>query len=187
MAATETAGVKPAMNWNGAASNAGTLTNLRETDGTRTAASVTWNSPSMGTNPGEWKNIYPDAPGDARMMNGYLDPPDADVATITVNGLPVAITAGHYDVYVYMAGDIPYVSTRTYQYSIGSTTFTVSQSGISPATFPGFTLAPAGGAGNYVVFRNLSGSTFTLTATPGTGPPSRAPVNGMQIVSPTGS
>ena len=30
--------------------------------------------------------------------------------------------------------------------------------------------APAGGAGNYVVFRNLTTASFTLTATPGTGP-----------------
>ena len=142
----------------------------------------------MGTNPGEWKNVYPDAAGNARMMNGYLDPPDTTTpAVITVSGLPTTITAGGYDVYVYMAGDIPYTSTRTYQYTIGATTFTVSQTGPTPTTFPGFTLAPAGGAGNYVVFRNLTGATFTLTATPGTGPPSRAPVNGMQIVSPTGS
>ena len=47
--------------------------------------------------------------------------------------------------------------------------------------------APAGGAGNYVVFRNLTSASFTLTATPGTGSPTRAPVNGLQIVAPTGS
>jgi hypothetical protein len=37
------------------------------------------------------------------------------------------------------------------------------------------------------VFRNLNTATFTLTATPGTGTNMRAPVNGLQIVSPTGS
>src|SRR5450432_272806 len=188
MAATETAGVKPAMNWNGASSNMGTLGNLLEADGTVTAASVTWSSPPLASSPGEWMNVYPDAPGNARMMNGYLDPPSPTMrATITVSGLPGAITAGGYDVYGYMAGDIPFASVRTYKYTIGATTFTVSQTGPSPATFPGFTLAPAGGAGNYVIFRNVTGSSFTLTATPGTGTQTRAPVNGLQIVSPTGS
>jgi hypothetical protein len=187
MTATETAGVKPAMNWNGAGTNMGTLTSLREGDGTLTAASVTWNSPAMGTGAGEYQNSYPDAPGNARMMNGYIDPVGAS-ATITVSGLPAAITAGGYDVYVYMAGYIPFAgATRTYLYKIGNTTFTVSQTGTSPANFPGFTLAPAGGAGNYVVFRNLTGAAFTLTATPGTGQQMRSPVNGLQIVSPTGS
>jgi hypothetical protein len=51
--------------------------------------------------------------------------------------------------------------------------------------FGGYKLAPAGGAGNYIVFRNLTTPFFTLAAIPGTG--LRAPVNGIQIVSPTGS
>ena len=188
MAANEIAGVQPAANWNGAPTNTGTLTNLVCSDGGPTAAAVTWSSPSMGSNPGEWKNPYADAPGDARMMNGYLDPSAAATpATITVSGLPSTITAGGYDVYVYMAGNIPSAITRTYKYAIGATTFTVSETGPSPATFPGFTLAPAGGTGDYVVFRNLTAASFTLTATPGTGSQTRAPVNGLQIVSPTGS
>ena len=102
--------------------------------------------------------------------------------------MPASITAGGYDVYVYMSGDFgTSTSTRTYNYAIGTTMFTVSQTGPSPTTFTSFTLAPAGGAGNYIVFRNLTAASFTLTATPGTGNPTRAPVNGMQIVSPTGS
>ena len=149
---------------------------------------VTWNSPAMGTAPGEWKNPYPDAPGNARMMNGYLDPSAAATpATITVSGLPATITTGGYDVYVYVVGDIPSAGTRTYRYAIGGTTFTVSQTGPAPTTFPGFTLAPPNGAGNYVVFRAVTGASFTLTATPGTGTQTRSPVNGIQIVSPTGS
>jgi hypothetical protein len=43
--------------------------------------------------------------------------------------------------------------------------------------------------GNYVVFRNVTGSSFTLTAQPmpSTWGIQRAPVNGMQIVYPSGS
>ncbi|MES1205974.1 MAG: hypothetical protein ABUS79_08550 [Pseudomonadota bacterium] len=187
MTATEVAGVKPVAYWNGAASIMGTLANLRESDGTATAATVIWNSPATPGNSGEWINRFADAPGNTRMMNGYLDPTSsASPATVKVSGLPTPI-AGGYDVYVYTFGDIPGASTRTYQYAIGTTTVTVSQTGPSPSTFPGFTLAPAGGAGSYVVFHNVSGTTFTLTATPGTGPQTRAPINGIQIVWPPGS
>ena len=68
MATTEAAGVKPATNWNSAASNAGTLSSLKLADGTTSSASVTWNAA------GTWSLYLTDAPGDTRMMNGYLDP-----------------------------------------------------------------------------------------------------------------
>ena len=143
----------------------------------------------MGTNPGEWMVGFADMAGNTRMMNGYLDPVTASMpAVVTVSGLPASITAGGYDVYVYVTGEVGTgTSTRIYNYAIGTATFTVSQTGPTPITFTSFTLAPAGGAGNYVVFRNLTAASFTLTATPGTGTQTRAPVNGMQIVSPTGS
>ena len=192
MAATEVAGVKPAARWNGAANIMGTLPNLLLADGTATSASVTWNSPSMGMNPGEWLVGFADMAGNTRMMNGYLDPVAASMpAVVTVSGLPASITAGGYDVYVYVTGDVgtSASTTRMYNYSIGTAMFTVTQTGPAPTSFTSFTLAPTGGAGNYIVFRNVSGATFTLTATPGTGTGSnmRAPVNGLQIVAPTGS
>jgi hypothetical protein len=189
MAATEIAGVKPVARWNGAANITGTLASLLLADGTATSASVMWNSPSMGSNPGEWLVGFADMPGNTRMMNGYLDPVVASMpAVVTVSGLPASITAGGYDVYVYVTGDVgTSTNTRIYSYAIGTTMFTVSQTGPSPTSFTSFTLAPAGGAGNYVVFRNLTTASFTLTATPGTGSATRAPVNGLQIVSPTGS
>ena len=185
MTATETAGVKLAANWNGAGNAAGTLANLRAADGTLTTAAVTWNAPANAGNTGVWTNGFADAAGNIRMINGYLDPTSSALpATVKVTGLPAAI-AGGYDVYVYAYGDIPDTATRTYQYALGSS-FTVSQTGPS-ATVPGFTRAPPGGAGNYILYRNVSGASFTLTATPGTGPQSRAPINGIQIVWPSGS
>ena len=167
----------------------GTLPNLVLADGTATTASVVWNSPSMGMNPGEWMVGFADMSGNTRMMNGYLDPVAVSMpAVVTVSGLPASITAAGYDVYVYVTGDVGTgTSTRTYNYAIGTTMFTVSQTGPAPTSFTSFTLAPAGGAGNYIVFRNLTAATFTLTATPGTGTNVRAPVNGLQIVAPAGS
>jgi hypothetical protein len=180
MAATEIAGVKAAMNWNSAAQMSGTLNHLLAADGSQTTASVTWSAD------GEFANMYPDNPGDARMMNGYLDP-TSSAATVTVTGLPSSITAAGYDVYLYTTGYISTALTRTYGYSIGSASVSISQTGPPAANFPGYTLATDGGSGNYVVFHELTGGSFTLKATPGTGLQTRAPVNGLQIVSPPGT
>ncbi|HVT06100.1 MAG TPA: hypothetical protein VHO67_01510 [Polyangia bacterium] len=187
MAPTEVAGVKPAAHWNSAHGTTGQLTNLAQSDGTLTAATATWSSPAGASGPGFWRNNFADAPGDTRMMNGYLDPlSPAAPATVAVGNLPADMAAAGYDVYVYCTGEVP-SDTRTYRYTIGATVVTVSQTGPSPTTFTGFVLAPEGGAGNYVIFRNVTGSAFTLTATPASGSVTRAPVNGIQIVSPSGS
>ena len=189
MAASESAGVKPATYWNSAPGSAGTLSSLVSAAGTLSAASITWNSPfRSGIDSGTYSLYFADAPGDVRMMNGYLDPSSASVspATIDVTGLAAPMSSG-YDVYVYCYGQIATPVTRTSQYAIGSTTHTVTQKGPSAAAFAGYTLAPEQGDGNYVVFRNVTGTGFTLTAQPGTDSMLRAPVNGIQIVYPSGS
>jgi hypothetical protein len=113
------------------------------------------------------------------MMNGYLDP--FFMATITVTGLPAPLTSTGYDVYVYANGDVTAGDTRTGSYAIGTNTQTVTQMGPSP--FMGtFAQAVGGGMGNYVVFRRVTGASFTLTSTVGTGQTKRAPLNGLQIV-----
>lgn len=185
MAATEIAGLKRAANWNGAVGPMGTATALMLMDGTATTASVTWRSPLTAANPGIWQNAYLDAPGDVRMMNGYLDPTaTASPATVTVTGLPASFGAAGYDVYVYATGDIPNAAVRTYKYEIGNTMVMVTQTGPNPAAFPGYVVAPAAGT-NTVIFHNVTGTSFTLTATPANAA-QRGPVNGLQIVSPTG-
>jgi hypothetical protein len=187
MAATEIAGVKPVAHWNSAQGSMGQLTSLAQSDGTVTAVIASWSSPPGAAGPGVWRNGFADAPGNARMMNGYLDPlSSAMPATVAVSNLPADMAAAGYDVYVYCVGEVS-TGTRTYRYSIGATGITVSQTGPSPTTFTGFVLAPAGGSGNYIVFRNVTGSAFTLTASPASGAITRAPVNGIQIVTPPGS
>jgi hypothetical protein len=191
MAVTESAGFKPATHWNSATNTTGTLSSLLAADGSTTTASVTWNAPSTWTLP------FTDASGDAHMMNGLVEGMDAVSVTINVT-LPNSMSGAH-DVYVYCYGNIN-ATTRTYQYKIGSTTQTVSQTGPSSVTtFPGHSPAPGPGGpdggpttGTYVVFQNVTGTTFTLTATPLTStatptPVLRAPVNGIQIVYPAGS
>lgn len=194
MASTEKAGVKPATHWNeasGAASTAA-LTPLVQSDGTSlTGSGVTWSSPgdpnSMSTNPGVFSVGFTDAAGDTRMMNGYLDPSSGSTpaATLTVSGL-----TGTYDVYVYFMAQLPSGVTRTHKLAIGSANVTVSQTGPTSTTFPGYTEVTAtGGTGNYYVFKQVTGASFTLTSTAVTASDStkRAPVNGIQIVWPPGS
>jgi hypothetical protein len=194
MAATETAGVKPAAHWNEAAGAASTtaLTPLVQADGTNLmGSSVSWTATTTSTSPGVYWAGMTDMAGDTRMMNGYLDPAAGTsataTATITVSGLS-ALTGG-YDVYVYFMAQLASGKTRSHKLAIGSTGFTVSQSGASPTTFPGYSAATDGGTtGNYVLFKNVTGTSFTLTSTPVTTNDNalRAPVNGMQIVWPSG-
>ena len=188
LAPAEVAGYKQGTNWNAAVGAMGNLAMLKLNDGSATTTTVTWNASLGASNPSVWWNHFVDAPGDVRMMNGYLDPiSTAAPAVVTVAALPTTITAPGYDVYVYAMGDVTETGTRVYSYTIGSTTVMVSQTGRSTGVFAGFTLVPAaGGTGNVVVFRNLTGASFTLTAKPFSGT-ARAPVNGIQIVSPRGS
>ena len=183
------AGVKPAAHWNSATSNTGTLSSLLAADGsTAIGASVGWSASDT------WTAGFTDTTtaADARMMSGYLDP-QATASPATVNVTVPSSMTGAYDVYVYCYGSITDTRTRTYQYAIGTTAHSWTQQGPSATTFPGYNLAPEGGTGNnydYVRFQNVTGSTFTLTATPvsATGGASvRAPVNGIQIVYPAGS
>jgi hypothetical protein len=186
MSATDSAGFKPAANWNSALNATGTLSSLVAADGsTATGASITWNSP------GTYTVGFTDTSGDARMMNGFLEAKDLN-SPITINLTLPSSMSGAYDVYVYCYGYID-ASTRTYQYKIGSTTQTVSQTGHSVTTFPGHSLAPVSGTGSgtYILFQNVTGTTFTLTATAlsSTASPAayRVPVNAIQIVYPAGS
>lgn len=197
MAPSEIAGVKPAANWNGAPGPTGSLTALLLSDGTTASgASVSWNAPTNATGAGVFALGYADMPGDIRMLNGYLDPawsavPSSPTTVVTFSDLPATVTAGGYDVYVYVVGSIMSTQTRGYNYALGTAAFHVTQTGPTstspPSPYP-YVLAPDGGSGNYVVFRNVMGSTFSLQVKPDAGGSVlRSPINGMQIVWPSGS
>lgn len=182
MAAGERAGVKAATNWNCAPANSGSVADLMDGSANSTGAGLTWSSNSA------YRLNWTDVPGDTRMMNGYLDPSSGN-ASVTVSGLPSSFRSAGYDVYVYVYGFFS-TGNRTSNYTIGSTTTSFMQSGPMASSFPGYALAPSSAVGgNYIVFRNLTGASFTLTATagPSTNTAARAPVNGLQIVSPSGS
>lgn len=173
MAPMETAGVFPASHWNSATTALGTLAALIESDGSPSAASVAWDSG------GTWQLPVPDAPGNTRMMIGYLDP--HTTSNVIVSGLPEALATSGYDVYVYTNGDVPAPITRSASYTIGAERETVTQPPLSE--FSGvFVEANNGEMGNYVVFRGVAGAAFTLRVAPVSGTGLRAPINGLQIV-----
>ena len=180
MAASEQAGVVPASHWTSAPGGIGSLVALVDGNGIATTGSMTW---TAGASTNIFMSGIPDVAGNNRMMNGYLDPTNG--ATITVNNLPSVLAVPGYDVYVYTNGAVPAGETRTFNYAIGTATFSLTET--TAQVFSGtFVMAPAtaGGSGNYVVFRGIRGTTFTVTATPGasTSMFMRAPVNGLQIV-----
>jgi hypothetical protein len=189
---TEIAGVVPAKNWNTAPGGTGSLTTLAYSDGTvATGAKAMWSAPhNNAAASNTWSVGYSDVPGDVRMMNGYLDPswdntpPSTAADILTVSGLA---TGGPYDVYVYVKGEFSTGGSRTYDYSIGATKATLTQIS-APLTQPSspfvYRLAPEGGAGNYIVFQQVSGATLVLSVKPTSASDARyrSPVNGIQIV-----
>ena len=197
MGPTETAGAKPASNWNGAPGASGALSALVLSDGTpATGAAVSWNAPTYASGPGTYAVGYPDMPGDLRMLNGYLDPawsgaPSSPVTVVSFSGLPSALTSGSYDVYIYVVGSVMTASTRGYSYTIATKTSRVVQTGpisTSPASPYPYVQAPDGGSGNYVLFRNVTGAAFNVQVKPDSGGSVfRSPINGIQIVWPSGS
>ena len=164
----DSAGVIPKINWNNATNNNGSLSALLDSTGAATAASLTWSSPGTYGFGASGPN-----PGDVKLMSGYLDQFGGGQSSVaTISGL--ATPANGYDVYVYADGDG--TNGRVGTYSIGSASQTITDNGNFSGTF---TIGPNG---NYLVFRNIQGPSFTLTATATSGGPPRAPLNGFQVL-----
>ncbi|HVT27631.1 MAG TPA: polysaccharide lyase 8 family protein [Lacipirellulaceae bacterium] len=175
MSSSESAGTIPSLNWNNASGAAGSLTSLIQGDGENSGASATW------TAYGTQSTIITDAAGNNRMMKGYLDTSDTSTTTVVVSNLPAVDTTNGYDVYVNCDGFNGTV-TRTGNYTIGSTMISATDG--ANTNFAGTFVPGNNGTGNYVVFSNLTSSSFTLSAIGGSSTDShpRAPVNGIQIV-----
>ncbi len=150
-----------------------------------TLATVSWTSNGTwsSTGAGEENNTAP--VGDNRdLMAGYLDTGGLGETpvSITFAGLPDLSADGFpfYDVYVYIKGG---VNGRGGSYTIGGTTLNHVGDAAFDGTFIEDTLEPGTTAGsNYLVFRGLSGTGFTLNTLPLIGTPARAPVSGIEIV-----
>ena len=170
MTAGESAGVIAESGWNSATGGSGTATQLKDNLGLPSSLSVTYSSNDP------WRIGLADAPGNMRMMNGYLDSSNTSTTTLNVSGMPASFVSKGYDVYVYCNSD---ATGRAGIYKIGATTIKAQDNALFNGTF----IQANNSAGNYVVFSNLTASSFKLTATPDqTVNGFRAPVNAIQIV-----
>jgi hypothetical protein len=188
MDATEVAGVVPQANWNNIDASMFNgpfgygLGPLNDNNG----MAVTGTALDYSCNNTWAKNVI-DAPGDARLMESYLDSNTYGYTVVSIRGLS-NLTTGAYDVYVYCNGDVH--NGRHGFYSLG---------GVEGATLECtdlFVFDPStgymqdmqdGNGGNYVRFQNMSGDTLLFLATAQnpkdpTDNGLRAPTNAIQIV-----
>ena len=182
MGPTEVAGAVPAANWNNAAgaNSGGTPLALVDSTGAATPVSVVWNANGL------WSNALADAPGNNRMMKGYLDNSNTSTTTVTVSGLSKTTT---YGIYVYVA---PFDQNVRGGYSIGTQKYFLTDGSVAPG-FDGTHFVQSNstdstnpGVGNYVLFSVSGQTSYTVNAqaipaTPTLGDGFRAPVNAMQI------
>ena len=198
MAPSETAGLIPRANWNSFTPEVqATPQPLVNSAGAATAATVSWTSANT------WNINITETPGDAKMMRGYLDTNDTSVTTVTVSGVPAGL--GPYAVILYYDGDTGEQRVGRYQLA-GATTgnatfwgrdnevnfsgaFTLGQTPVDPLAGGGaidsnVAAAMTVPAGNVMIFPDVTGSDFTLTATASVseGGTNRAPLNAIQIV-----
>lgn len=181
------AGVVPAANFN----NADGFTNGQITAGnvvdntgnSVSGLSLSYNAATEGTNSASTSSA------NQALLNGFIGSSAGTAATATVSGLTPSF--GTYNLYVYLANMMP-STAATYAYAGGTMlggqfvatgttpnaqTTTAANSDSGP-----FTQATATSAGNYLLFSNLTASTFQISANSATG---NAPINGFQIVSNT--
>lgn len=168
-------GFVPATNWNNFRNNGGLglfnpdPTALMDSTGTESTATVAWEVGSSFFNSNN-------GVGNQRMMEGWFGLNADDFGYITVDDIPASFTSATYDAYVYFDSDRTAPNERTMSFTVGDSTVIGKE---MPSNFQGgFFEASDGNAGNYVVFRDLSDATFTLTADSDEG---RAAINGIQI------
>lgn len=163
--------------WNNTTGAAGTVPNLTlDNNGVAaaTSASVTWSSPNTWASSlrGEVNNTAP--PGnDFNLMEGYLDSADSagQGVSITVDGIPAQLGSS-YDVAVYIKGG---ANGRGGNYTIGGTTL----EHMDTVAFDG--IYDFGPTGDWILFRGVSGSSFTLTSA-ATPAGFRAPINAIEVI-----
>lgn len=187
---TDVAGVIPAANWNNLLGATGTGVGglFYNNAGTPVAsgATVTWTSPNTWRSGGN--NAFPAGPNKI-LTSGYLDTNDtaAGGISITVSNLDATLRAPAYDVYVYFVSDSN--ANRGGGYTINDGVNNIVKYGSSMGSPTAFVEDPGVDInlsvdGNYLRFRGLTGSSFTLTSNTTLTTPNgfRAPINAVQIV-----
>lgn len=187
---TDVAGVVPAANWNNLLGATGTGVGglFYNNAGTPVAsgATVTWTSPNTWRSGGN--NAFPAGPNKI-LTSGYLDTGNtaATGISITLSNLDAALRTPAYDVYVYFVSDSN--ANRGGAYTINDGINNIVKYGSTMGSPTGFVEDPGVDTdltvdGNYLRFRGLTGSSFTLTTNTELTTPNgfRAPINAIQII-----
>jgi len=173
----QTAGVVSVGNWNEYAGGAGnTLSGLVDDQGVATTAAYTMTA----SNP--WSTVenpaIPGDPGSNAMMNGhnYLFP--GETLNLWVAGVPYT----KYDIYVYYNSQSVVNNSQTFTLLEKSASLLANENTL-PGVVTAFVECTGANNGNYIVFRDVDLSVFTLqsTTTPG-AQMGYLYVNGIQIV-----
>ena len=178
-------------NWNNLETLTGTASALvadNKGAAVTTAATADWTSNNTWstTGRGEENNGFATNSPNYKLMLGYLDTGDPTTTTVTISGLPAALTSG-YDVYVYTLGGTG--GNRGGGYRIvdsGGTTlrdYVLGDAPVNPSDFTRDLGLSHDDKGTYLVFRGLTAAGITVEAT--TDAPYgmvRAPINAVQLV-----
>jgi hypothetical protein len=175
---SEVAGAVPDANWNNAIGNFQPVSGpLNDQDGNPVDGTTMGYGGSPGTGAREDDGL-PDAPGDSRMMEGYLDTDTTSITVVQVNGLS---QFAPYDVYLYFSGD-----THDGRHGFYTVVAAGTQTGTDVAPFDGTYTQDVGNGGNYILFTGVTGYQL-LVLVSAQSPDNfdngfRAPLNGIQIV-----
>lgn len=170
-----TAGVVPQSNWNNLGDLNRTDLALVDGEGDPVIIRASWTADDTFT-------IEPDDPpanidGNDALMAGHIKTRNGVLTQITVRNIPYP----WYDVYVYADGEgTDGVSTYTVNGRELVDVLDEDEWPVSDGNGEFVQIENDGDAGNYMVFRQVVGSTLTITAA-NTGPDFRAPINGIQI------
>lgn len=177
LSSTDVAGVVPVANWNNTYNDT-TNVNLKRGNGNSTTVSI------ANTLPSNYNSNDGTGNGDYKMMKGYVGWYNQTVGNVTISGLPSDFSS--YDVYVYWGnrggavdGSVAYTLDGTTYYLRDNNTTWNGTHVRSTAT----SLSTATTGASYVLFENVSGSSFTLNVQAATGGSFRGGISGLQIVS----
>jgi hypothetical protein len=127
-------------------------------------------------------------------MTGYLDTGAATTTKVQISNIPSNLTSAGYDVVVYALGG---VGNKGGSYRVTDAAGTVLadyvavNTLVNPSNYVAVgSVSTAPNDGNYIVFKNLKADTIVVEATTenglGTGNNPRAPINAIQLVTPSG-
>lgn len=160
LAADARPGIIPSNNWNNVAGGSGSDVALLDSRGLASPARLSFNA--AGSYNGFSGLSTPNAATNTLYRGGLYGTSLTEVS-FTVTSVPYS----NYDVYVYADG---YPTLNTLSISNGATTYYYRSNGSADSAASALTettstnpAAPTVGPGQYQVFRNLSGSSFTIT------------------------